>query len=108
MRSVTPVQSERIGPVHLCRHMRAARGHPDLSNPAVARLHPIVIWMTDPAMRDYLDLPARPGDLLIIPAAGQVTVGGWVRNPGGFGLQHWNDRVERDFSCRRRDVQQLG
>jgi protein involved in polysaccharide export with SLBB domain len=50
----------------------------------VARLHPIIIWITDPAMRNYLDLPARPGDLLIIPAAGQVTVGGWVQNPGAF------------------------
>ena len=50
----------------------------------MANLHPIVILMTDPAMRNYLELPARPGDLLIIPAAGQVTVGGWVQSPGAF------------------------
>jgi protein involved in polysaccharide export with SLBB domain len=51
---------------------------------SVARIHPIVIWVTNPKMRDYLDLPARPRDLLIVPAAGEVTVGGWVQNPGAF------------------------
>ena len=37
-------------------------------------------------MQNYVELPARPGDLLIVPAAGQVTVGGWVQNPGGFSI----------------------
>jgi protein involved in polysaccharide export with SLBB domain len=31
-----------------------------------------------------LALPARPGDLMIVPAAGEVMVQGWVRNPGAF------------------------
>jgi polysaccharide export outer membrane protein len=31
-----------------------------------------------------LELPARPGDLVIVPAAGQVMVQGWVQNPGAF------------------------
>jgi len=35
----------------------------------------------DPAL---LMLPARPGDLIMIPAAGEVMVQGWVRNPGAF------------------------
>jgi protein involved in polysaccharide export with SLBB domain len=29
-------------------------------------------------------LPARPGDVLIVPSAGEVTVGGWVQNPGAY------------------------
>ena len=29
-----------------------------------------------------LNLPARPGDVILVPAAGNVTVVGWVRNPG--------------------------
>jgi protein involved in polysaccharide export with SLBB domain len=33
-----------------------------------------------------LGLPARPGDLVIVPAAGQVMVGGWVQNPGAFAI----------------------
>jgi len=31
-------------------------------------------------------MPARPGDVLLIPAAGTVTVVGWVRNPGSFAI----------------------
>lgn len=50
----------------------------------LARLHPIVISMTDPQSRAYLEIPARPGDVLLVPAAGEVTVGGWVRKPGAY------------------------
>jgi len=32
----------------------------------------------------YLELPAEPGDVIIVPAAGQVTVQGWVDKPGAF------------------------
>jgi polysaccharide export outer membrane protein len=32
----------------------------------------------------YLDIPAEPGDVIIVPAAGQVTVQGWVQKPGAF------------------------
>ena len=32
----------------------------------------------------YLELPVRPGDVIIVPAAGEVTVEGWVPNPGHF------------------------
>jgi hypothetical protein len=32
----------------------------------------------------YLELPAIPGDVIVVPAAGQVTVQGWVDKPGGF------------------------
>ena len=32
----------------------------------------------------YLELPAVPGDVIVVPAAGQVTVQGWVDKPGGF------------------------
>ena len=50
----------------------------------LARLHPIVISMSDPQARAYLEMPARPGDVLLVPAAGEVTVGGWVRQPGAY------------------------
>jgi polysaccharide export outer membrane protein len=32
----------------------------------------------------YLQMPARAGDVIIVPAAGDVTVEGWVPNPGKF------------------------
>jgi polysaccharide export outer membrane protein len=52
--------------------------------PDLLKLDPITIYMTDSATQNYLDLPARPGDVLIIPAAGEVTVGGWVQSPGAY------------------------
>jgi polysaccharide export outer membrane protein len=32
----------------------------------------------------YLQLPARSGDVIIVPSAGDVTIEGWVPNPGKF------------------------
>ena len=32
----------------------------------------------------YLSLPARPGDVIIVPASGQVLVQGWVEKPGPY------------------------
>jgi protein involved in polysaccharide export with SLBB domain len=34
-----------------------------------------------PTSRDYSQIPARPGDSLFVPAAGQVSVVGWVTHP---------------------------
>jgi polysaccharide export outer membrane protein len=33
-----------------------------------------------------LNMPARPGDVILVPAAGTVTVIGWVQNPGSFAI----------------------
>jgi hypothetical protein len=82
-----PIQREGVGPVQpVAATGEQGSGTPALFSLSAAGLHPIVIWVTDPTMRNYLELPARPGDLLILPAAGQVTVGGWVQNPGGFSI----------------------
>jgi len=32
----------------------------------------------------YLSLPARPGDVIIVPSSGQVLVQGWVEKPGSY------------------------
>jgi len=34
--------------------------------------------------QSYLALPARPGDVLIVPNGGEVLVEGWVQKPGGY------------------------
>jgi len=47
-------------------------------------LNPIVIDTNNRRMLAYLNMPARPGDVLIIPAAGEVTVDGWVLTPGAY------------------------
>ena len=45
---------------------------------------PIVIDLSSAANQSLLDIPARPGDALIVPAAGEVMVDGWVQNPGAY------------------------
>jgi len=32
----------------------------------------------------YMTLPARPGDVILVPNAGQVLVEGWVEKPGSY------------------------
>jgi protein involved in polysaccharide export with SLBB domain len=87
IRSETAIEPERNGPTPPDIVNTAYHPNQSLpSGPALTRLHPIIIWMSDPAMQNYVELPARPGDLLVLPAAGQVTVGGWVQNPGGFSI----------------------
>jgi polysaccharide export outer membrane protein len=34
----------------------------------------------------YMNLPVRPGDVLVVPGGGQVMVVGWVNNPGHFAV----------------------
>jgi len=50
----------------------------------VGRAEPIVIDLTSTASHTHLDIPARPGDVIIVPAAGEVMVKGWVQNAGAF------------------------
>jgi len=45
---------------------------------------PIVIDLNNTRNEGELDIPARPGDVIIVPAAGEVMVKGWVQNPGAF------------------------
>ena len=44
----------------------------------------LVISMSHSEDQHYLELPAQPGDVIIIPAAGEVSVQGWVDKPGSF------------------------
>jgi protein involved in polysaccharide export with SLBB domain len=43
-----------------------------------------VIDMSRPDNQRYVDMSARPGDVIVVPAAGEVTVQGWVDKPGAF------------------------
>lgn len=44
----------------------------------------IVIDLAHQQAHACLDLPTRPGDVIVIPIAGEVMVQGWVTNPGAF------------------------
>jgi polysaccharide biosynthesis/export protein len=45
---------------------------------------PIEIDLATAKSEGQLSVPVRPGDTIIVPAAGEVMVDGWVRNPGAF------------------------
>jgi polysaccharide export outer membrane protein len=56
---------------------------------------PLVLKRTDPisielknfdrgAQQIYLILPARPGDVIVVPVSGEVLVQGWVEKPGSY------------------------
>jgi polysaccharide export outer membrane protein len=34
----------------------------------------------------YMNLPVRPGDVLVVPGGGEVMIVGWVHNPGHFSV----------------------
>jgi polysaccharide biosynthesis/export protein len=40
--------------------------------------------MTTGAGQRYLTLPVRPGDVILVPAGGEVLVDGWVDKPGSY------------------------
>jgi polysaccharide export outer membrane protein len=44
----------------------------------------IALDLTKPTDQACLDLPTRPGDVVMVPIAGQVMVQGWVKNQGAF------------------------
>ena len=46
----------------------------------------VVIDVSRPEGERYLEMFARAGDIIIIPAAGQVTVQGWVDKPGAYNV----------------------
>jgi protein involved in polysaccharide export with SLBB domain len=48
------------------------------------RQHAMSIPVTDLTRGSHFDLPAQPGDVIIVPNSGNVMVQGWVRTPGAY------------------------
>jgi protein involved in polysaccharide export with SLBB domain len=49
--------------------------------------HPLMIALKSTALTGggtYLNMPVRPGDVIVVPGGGDVMVIGWVQNPGHF------------------------
>jgi polysaccharide biosynthesis/export protein len=46
--------------------------------------HPIYIELTGLTRGGEDDLPVRPGDVIVVPASGDVLVQGWVATPGAY------------------------
>jgi len=59
-------------------------------NPApliLKNVEPLVISLDDltrSGREKYLNMPVRPGDIVMIPGAGEVLVQGWVARPGSY------------------------
>jgi polysaccharide export outer membrane protein len=49
---------------------------------------PISIDVAGRSGAGELDIPVRPGDLLIVPPAGEVLVDGWVQKPGAYKISN--------------------
>jgi protein involved in polysaccharide export with SLBB domain len=70
---------DRITPVKLETHPTDIAQAPAFST--LDRDNPITINLTDAVLSE---IPIRPGDVIIVPAVGEVMVQGWVMNPGAF------------------------
>jgi protein involved in polysaccharide export with SLBB domain len=44
----------------------------------------LIIDMSQPRSQRYMEIPVRPGDVVMVPLAGEVTVQGWVEKAGSF------------------------
>jgi protein involved in polysaccharide export with SLBB domain len=44
----------------------------------------MIINLENLSMRRFLAMPGRPGDVIMVPANGQVLVDGWVAKPGSY------------------------
>lgn len=80
-----PLNPESSGPRLLTKAKLTSQGSPqdDVLPKQQEISDQIVIEMRNKNTHD-LQLPARSGDVIIVPSAGDVTVEGWVSNPGKF------------------------
>ena len=64
----------------------SATNEGQLSSTDALAVHSMVFDLDSPSDAGCLNVPARPGDTVIVPIAGQVMVEGWVQNPGAFAI----------------------
>jgi len=83
-------QSDREGAAEPDHSQATAPLPANTSNPAVASFgasttsDAYIIDLGGKEAQNYVDLPARPGDVVIIPESGSVMVQGWVANAGAY------------------------
>ena len=68
----------------VARVSQAQPAEADTSGITRTSIDRVVISLSRPSDQHYLNLPAKAGDVILVPAAGQVTVQGWVDKPGSF------------------------
>ncbi|HJU29745.1 MAG TPA: polysaccharide biosynthesis/export family protein, partial [Candidatus Binataceae bacterium] len=66
-----------------------ATGAADVMRSLPPSAHPVSISLKSTSLTGsgrYLNLPVRPGDVIVVPGGGEVMVVGWVHKPGHFGV----------------------
>jgi len=80
---VADVRSQAIAPIV---QVASATGPSSELDQLSGRLggEQLVIDMSEPRTQRYMEIPARPGDVILVPLAGEVTVQGWVEKSASF------------------------
>jgi SLBB domain len=84
------IPAERVEPEAAKEAFAALRvqlASKDPSPMILKRTDPIIIDLQDltrGASQQYLPLPVRPGDVIMVPGGGEVLVQGWVDKPGAY------------------------
>jgi protein involved in polysaccharide export with SLBB domain len=90
VKAVGATQSDKEGAAEPDHSQASAPLPANTSNPAAASLSgsttsdAYIIDLGGKQAQNYVDLPARPGDVVIIPESGSVMVQGWVANAGAY------------------------
>jgi protein involved in polysaccharide export with SLBB domain len=91
--SLTDGSQRPIRAAKLQRPQNAMRSEPPITTGEVGsamapqflrQQNPTALTLYVPQSVEALDVRARPGDVIIVPYAGQVMLQGWVRNPGAY------------------------
>ncbi len=77
------IAEARSGPQKASAPAPEAKLRP-VSLPLPRASHPIYIGLDELTRGSVDDLPVRPGDVIVVPASGDVLVQGWVATPGAY------------------------
>jgi len=72
------------------RSVSSIAGGPDMAERAIrstGSVHAVSISLKSTSLTGsgrYMNLPVRPGDVIVVPGGGEVMVVGWVQHPGHF------------------------
>jgi polysaccharide export outer membrane protein len=82
-----PAELAAPGEAHALAGVSIQTASQPTAPPALKQANPLSIdlrHLTHGGQQVHLSLPARPGDVIIVPVSGQVLLHGWVEKPGAY------------------------